>query len=284
MFVVVAAVLLGAAPCDALIRATDLARSSGDPGAIAAAAALLPGPSSVRVRDEVGRGGVEVALALLARSTTIECPTTAMTTATPAPDPAALRQIVASDGRFLGVRADDVSERLLERLQAFIEGILESEGMQRFSEHTRTVYLALLAFVCSFVALRVVRRSRLVAAAGPSTGVVVGVDRVRTAAFSALRNDAMACLDASPRQAVLLLRRALLARVGEVDEGATRPSRTTSEILARLDDRHADAVAPAFHRFDGAFYSGGVDTAGARAVLEAVDVAVAALQALRGAR
>ncbi len=281
MLVVVLTLVAAAAPCGALNDAVALARADRDPGSIARAAALLPGPWSTRVRDELGRGGVDAALPLLERAVVMGCDSVDA-----APDAAALEALRATDGRFVGVRADDVSERLLERLWRFIETLLESEGMQRFSEHTRTVYLLLLTFVCAFVAQRVWRRSRLVSAVDARGDVVVGVEQRRRAAFATLRQEALARLDDDPRGALLLLRRALLVRVGEVDEGAVRPSRTSAEILARLTPTTASVVAPPLSTFDRAFFGGaaaGVDAAAAaRALADEVDGAARALASAPG--
>jgi len=274
---VVLALAAAAAPCGVLDDAVAVARGDRDPGSVSRAAALLPGPLATRVRDELGRGGVDAALPLLERAVVLGCDAVDA-----APTPAALQALKVADGRFIGVRADDVSERLLERLWRFLETLLESEGMQRFSEHTRTVYLLLLAFVCAFVGVRVWRRSRLVGAADTRGDVVVGVEHQRRAAYATLRDQALARLDADPRAALLLLRRALLVRVGEVDEGAVRPSRTSAEVLARLPTATANIVAPPLSTFDRAFFGGAAaglddDAAAARRLADEVDAAARAL-------
>jgi hypothetical protein len=272
----VLALLVAATPCGVLDDAVVIARRDRDAGSVTRAAALLPGPLSVRVRDELGRGGVDAALPLLERAVAMDCGVVEAP-----PTAAALQALRASDGRFVGVRADDLSERLLERLWRFVETLLESEGMQRFSEHTRTVYLLLLAFVCAFVGQRVWRRSRLVSAAPAGHDVEGGVEHRRRAAFSTLRQEALARLDADPRAALLLLRRALLVRVGEVDEGAVRPSRTSAEILARLGPTTASIVAPPLATFDRAYFGGAAvdvdDAVAARTLAAEVDAAAAAL-------
>lgn len=276
MVAAILALLVAAAPCGVLDDAVAGARRDRDAGSISRAAALLPGPLSTRVRDELGRGDVDAALPLLERAVAMHCGVVEA-----APSPAALQALRAADSRFVGVRADDVSERLLERLWRFIETLLESEGMQRFSEHTRTVYLLLLAFVCAFVAQRVWRRSRLVSAAPVGGDVDGGVEHRRRAAFATLRQEALARLADDPRAALLLLRRALLVRVGEVDEGAVRPSRTSAEILARLSSSTAAIVGPPLGTFDRAYFGGAAidvdDAVAARALADEVDVAARAL-------
>lgn len=282
MLALIASLTLAATTCPALHEAVSQAEQRRDAGLITQAAALLPGPLAERVRGEPGRTDIDGALALLARATALSCPPPSLR---PPPEASALQALMQQDGRFIGVRADDVSARLLDRLWAFLEGLLESEGMQRFSEHTRTVYVTLLCFVCAFVAQRMWRRSRVGARPVAGDGVVVFVERRRAAAYAALRAEALALLDQTPREALLLLRRALLARLGEHDEGAVRPSRTSSEVLARLDPRVAAVVAPALQRFDVAFYGGEASALAARALLHDVDVAVAALGgASRGSR
>jgi hypothetical protein len=274
---IVFALAAAAAPCGVLDDAVDVARRARDPATINRAAVLLSGPLASRVRDELGRGGVDAALPLLERAVAMGC---SAVEGSPAPE--ALQALRAEDGRFVGVRGDDISDRLLERLWRFLETLLESEGMQRFSEHTRTVYLLLLAFVCAFVGLRVWRRSRLVGAADARGDVVVGVEQRRQAAYATLRQEADAHLDADPRAALLLFRRALLVRVGEVDEGAVRPSRTSAEILARLSAARAAIVAPPLATFDRAFFGGaaaGLEdaAAAARRLADEVDNAARAL-------
>jgi hypothetical protein len=80
---------------------------------------------------------------------------------------------------------------------------------------------------------------------------------------------------------MLWLRRALLASVGQVDERAVRPSRTTSEVVARLPSSLAAVVSPPLHTFDRAFFGAGVGdvdpSAAARALADEVDAAVAAI-------
>ena len=280
MLVVVLALAAATAPCGVLDDAVAAALRGRDPASISRAAVLLPAPLATRVRDELGRGGVEAALPLLERAVAMGCGAVDRS-----PTPEALRAMRAEDGRFIGVRGDDISDRLLERLWRFVETLLESEGMQRFSEHTRTIYLLLLAFVCAFVGVRVWRRSRLATAAEARGDVVIGVEERRQAAYTTLQQEGLARLEADPRAALLLFRRALLVRVGEVDEGAIRPSRTSAEIISRLSAARAAIVAPPLVTFDRAFFGGaaaGLEDAATAARRLAVEVDAAA-RALLGA-
>jgi hypothetical protein len=268
-----------AAPCEALHEA--LAVAERDPRRVFEGAALLPPLVGRRVSEEAGRvenGENADVVGLLRRAVELRCPTTTATPATTTLSAASLSTLLASDARFGGLRVDrTLSDRALEKLFAFLEALLESESMQRFSEHTRTVYLALLAAVVSFVAFRIWRRHP--ARGGPGATDDDGVvERRRREAFGALREAAIARIDSDPRGAALLLRRALLSRVGEIDDGASSPAKTSSEIVARLPSSFSDAVAPALRTFDSAFFGGALSADVARALLADVDHADAALR------
>jgi len=263
----------GASACASIVSATAAAY---DAQSIARAAALLPTPMASRVADEVGRTNVDGALRSLRAATALACPSALRTT-----EVSALVALRDSDERFTGLRVDEsVADRLLERLWAFVEKLLESEAMQRFSEHTRTVYLSLLAGVLALVGFRVWR--------GQSRGaaLAVGADsarvtRERRDAYDRCHSDAVNAVDVDPRRALLLARRALLARVGEVDHGAYKPSRTSTELLQAVVARLRPHIEPALAAFDDAFYGKDADAADARAVIAAVEAAHRALSEAR---
>ncbi|MBM4279624.1 MAG: DUF4129 domain-containing protein [Deltaproteobacteria bacterium] len=252
---------------------SDVPRDPGHGGALEALLAALPPAVAQRARDDQGRDGRRGAAFDAARTAVhFACAASGVADAR-----ADIRRLLA-DPRFAGVRADeDALDRLLDRLWRFLEELLESEVMQSFAHNTRTLYLAALATVAAVVGVRLARRQRR---AGSSAGRVdvVRVERERARAFDSWRTEALQTLEVDPRRAALLLRAALLARVGEVDAEAVRPSRTSSEILARLRPRVAPAVAPAIATalalFDALFYGGDVDGAATRRLLAAVDDAV----------
>ncbi len=264
-----------AAPCSALIEAQRAAEA--DPRRVREAAALLPPVMGRRVAEESGRSdNAAAAVVVLKRAIALRCPTTT----TAPPTTSSLQALVASDPRFGGLRVDrTLSDRLLEKVWAFVEMLLESESMQRFSEHTRTLYLALLAAACAFVAFRIWRRHPL-AVAGVVDDASAVVERRRREAFSALRDAAIAARAADPRTAALLLRRALLSRVGEIDDGAASPAKTSREVLLRLPKAVAELVAPALSTFDRAFFADAVDDDALDGLINDVDRADAGLAAL----
>ena len=252
-----------------------------DPGATDAIIGLLPGPLSERAATEAGRTDRDGVIALVTRAAALTCPPSLHHT-DDSVDRASLQALLDDDPRFGGLRADgSLGDRLLEKLWQWLEALLESETMQRFSDHTRTIYLSLLGAFGSLLAFRLWRRSGSRRDAAAHDDVTVGVERVRRLAFDRCRQDALAAIDVDPRIALLHLRRALLVRVGELDEGAVVPSRTSLELLARLTPDLATVVRPALDCFDSAFFGGHPTSALARALLAAVDHAHATLKAAR---
>ena len=248
-------------------------------------AALLPGERSVRVAAEAGRTDVDSAWRLLERATALTCSAADERRPRDALDDANLEQL-ATDPRFVGLRHDDdLSDQLLDRIGAWLERLLESDAMVAFSEQTRTIYLTGLAVVAVIVAWRIRRRRRPVHA--DADDIVAGRrDVARARAFQALRDEGAALVQSDPRAALLRLRQALLARLGEVDVDAARPARTASEIIARLAATSATTsttVTPALRLFDERFYGGDVDVEAATILLGLVDDAAAVLAA-RGGR
>ncbi len=266
-----ALVTVFASDIDACASIRAQAQAAHDASSLARAAALLPQPMAQQVAGEVGRADLPRALITLRTAAALACPANST-----APDTAALTSLRDSDERFFGVRVDEsVLDRLLERLWALLESLLESETMQRFSEHTRTVYLTLLAIVVVLVAFRVSRGPR--ASTAENAVDNARIERLRKDAYARCREQAIALVDSDARTALLWARRALLARVGEVDEGAVMPQHTSTEVLAALDERTATIAAPALHAFDAAFYGDDATSAHARAVLEHVERAHTAL-------
>lgn len=248
--------------------------------AVAAGAALIGGALGARLAAEVGRADVDDAVVLLRRAMALRCAPAGGDALVLSP---ARLAILDDDARFGGARTGkDLGDRLRDRVIAFIEALLESDAMVAFSEQTRTVYLTGLAVVVVVVAWRLRRRRPAGSAATRANDERVGVERQRARAFSALRAEALAVVAHDPRTALLLLRQALLARVGDVDADAARPSRTASEVRARLlvaaGTDVADVVTPALLRFDDAFYGGAVDSDAARALLALVDDAATRLE------
>ncbi len=283
--VVVVVQLLAAAPppwCAEAARRLEGARSSPvvAPATIEGLLASLPAAVAVRARDDIGREArLEAAVDSAATAIHTACG------AGPSVDVGAALEVqeLLRASRFRGLRTeDDFSDKLLDRIWKWIEALLESDGMQLFADNTRVVYLSLLAIVGVVVAIQLLRRSRR-AADYHQTSVGARVERQRLKAFAAWRAEALPLVDddVTARRALLLLRAALLARVGEEDRDAVTPSRTSTEILQRLGGLGA-AVAPALSRFDAAFYAGRADAAAARALLIDVDEAAGVL--LRAAR
>ncbi|MBI1946948.1 MAG: hypothetical protein HYS27_14725 [Deltaproteobacteria bacterium] len=168
---------------------------------------------------------------------------------------ASVRELIARDARFAGVRrGDDLLDRLRHKVFLWLSQLLETEGMQRFAGSTRSVFFAALLVVAALLALRVVRRLRRRAAlAMPAPGVN---DPKRLEAFAALRAEAEQRLrERDARGALLVGARALLVRVGEQDASATRAARTHREVLAGLAPPVADAVAPALGAFERALFA-----------------------------
>jgi hypothetical protein len=276
--------------CEAINTALEKARGGdvgADAGAIARVVSLLPGAFADRAENEAGRTDHAGVVDLVARATALTCPPVG-----PGERPtgidldsAGLQALKERDPRFGGLRADgSLSDRLLEKLWRFLQGLLESETMQRFSEHTRTIYLSMLAAFGSVLAFRLWRRKGRRAGHDVGDDVVVGVERVRREAFDRCRSEGVAVIDDDPRAALLHLRRALLARVGEIDEGAVTPSRTSRELLLRLPVEVADVVGPPLACFDDAFFGGHSDVASARAMLVAVDAAHEVLKGMKPVR
>jgi hypothetical protein len=241
--------------------------------------ATLPPMLAARAREDQGRGG--------RRGAAVDAATTAIRFACDVDTVADARADAARvlrDARFRGARSDeDVVDRVLDRLWRWIEATLASEGMQVFADHTRTIYLATLVVVAAFVAIRLARNARRAQALSGRTPAL-HVERERARAFAAWRSEAQRMLEEDPRRAVLLARAALLARVGEVDVDAVRPARTSREVLSRLAPDLAAAAGPPLHSFDALFFGGPVDVDAARALLAAVDAAVAAWESSRSSR
>ena len=241
---------------------------------LARGAALLGGALGERLAREAGRATVDAAWELLTRATQLRCGDDVGVGVDDGDtiDIAAL----ARDPRFHGVRADDdLGDRLFDRAFAWLQGLLESDAMLAFSERTRTVYLTGLAVAGVVVAWRLRRRRRPVQSS--DSDVTAATERRRVQAFSSLRHEAIVAIEDAPRTAMVLLRQALLARVGEIDADAARPSRTANEILARVSTSTAAAVQPALLHFDARFYAGLVDVEAATTLLQLVDDGVARL-------
>ncbi|MDP2341129.1 MAG: hypothetical protein Q8O67_09235 [Deltaproteobacteria bacterium] len=284
MFVVIVVQLLVSAPpgwCAEATRRLESARAGvvTAPASIESLLAALPTPVAARAREDIGREA-RLEAAVDSAATAIHTACAPVVDVGGHGDPGVEVRDLLRDSRFGGLRTDDdFSDKLLERLWKYLEAFLGSEGMQLFADNTRVVYLALLALAGGVVAVQLLRRSRR-AADGPGRGTGARIERQRLKAFAAWRAEALPLLDddVQARRALLLLRAALLARVGEQDKNAVTPSRTSLEILERLGAR-AVVVAPALHRFDAAFYAGTADKLDARALLVDVDAAAAALLA-----
>jgi hypothetical protein len=272
--------------CEAINTALEQARG-GDAGAVGRVVSLLPGAFADRAENEAGRTDHAGVVELVTRAAALTCPPPGRGERPTGSDldSAGLQALKEGDPRFGGLRADrSLSDLLLEKLWRFLQSLLESETMQRFSENTRTIYLSMLAALGSVLAFRLWRRKGRRARHDVGDDVVVGVERVRREAFDRCRSEGVAVIDHDPRAALLHLRRALLARVGEIDEGAVTPSRTSRELLLRLPAEVADIVGPPLACFDDAFFGGHSDVPSARAMLVAVDAAHGALKASKPVR
>ena len=280
--VVVVQLLAGAAPpwCADAVARLESARGSVvvAPATVEALLQTLPPDVAARARGDIGR---EARLGAAVDSAETVIRTACVVPAGEGVDDGELAlqvQGILQDPRFRGLRTeDDFSDKLLNRLWKWLEAFLESDGMQIFADNTRAVYLGLLALGGVVVAVQLLRRSRR-AADGDARVSGARVERQRLKAFSVWRAEALPLIDDddTARRALLLLRAALLARVGESDKDAVTPSRTSAEILDRLGPRGV-VVGPALHRFDAAFYAGRADRLAARALLVDVDAAAAAL-------
>ena len=289
MIVVVVAQLLAlAAPapppwCAEATRRLTSARVLVTPAGVEALLATLPAAVAERARSDIGREArLEAAVDSAETAVRTACRAPTRRAGDDVDDAVAVRALL-QDSRFGGLRTeDDFSDKLLDRLWKWLEALLESEGMQLFADNTRAVYLGLLAAVAAGVAIQLLRRSRRNPESTNSHNDT-RIERQRKKAFAAWRAEALPLInddadDVQTRRALLLLRAALLARVGELDNDAVLPSRTSAETLARLGAR-AVVVAPALQRFDAAFYAGAATTSAARALLVDVDAAAAALLA-----
>ncbi len=257
----------------------DVDRDPGRSADIDALLATLPPPLAQRAREDQGRAAQRSA-AIAAAAAVIHLACDVDGVASAQADAAQLLR----DPRFVGTRADeDAIDRLLDRLWRWIESVLASDGMQSFAGHTRTLYVSALFVVAVVVGLRLARRARRARALG-AHGTSTRIDRERERAFAAWRADAVVAIDDDPRRAILLLRAALLARVGQMDADAVRPSRTSSEVLARLPAPLAAILEPALRRFDAVFFGGEVNAAAARGLLVLIDDAVVVVDRLAHGR
>ncbi len=243
--------------------------------------ALLPPLVGLRARGDIGREGrLSAAVDAAALAVRVGCAPVVVV------DTTAEVAGILKDDRFGGLRTeDDFSEKLKDRLWRFVQELVASEGMQVFADNTRVIYLTFLAVVCGVVAVRLLRRAQKPHVA-PATSAA-RIARERQKACAAWRAEAVVLLDGLDpqdpeavvvvRRIVLLLRAALLARVGEgprheaagtaaggsasvVD--AVRPSRTSSETLTRLPPAWRALVAPALQAFDDVIYGPLLDGAG----------------------
>lgn len=236
-------------------------------------------PVTARARAVVGADGdFGAALSVLAAAAAEACaPTSDVDGAAAA---ASVRELIARDARFAGVRrGDDLLDRLRHKLFLWLTQLFETEGMQRFAGGTRTLFFAALVVVALVVALRVALRLRRRAAtpASPSSSV----EAARAEAFSALRADAEERLRRQDARGALMVgARALLVRVGEQDARAARAARTHREVLAGLAPPVASAVAPALGAFERALFAEEATVAQAGRFLALVDDAAAHVGAL----
>ena len=186
---------------------------------------------------------------------------------------ALLKDAVGADPRFAGVRrGDDLFDRLRHKVFMWLASLLETEGMQRFAGSTRTVFFTALAVVALVLAVRVMRRMRKRGRARAST--LLTVDAARREAFAALRAVAGERLRVGDARGALLTgARALLVRVGERDERATRAAFTHREILATLAPAVTTVVTPALVAFERALFAGEATLDDATGFLALVDEA-----------
>ena len=246
----------------------------------ASAALLEPGsPVAARARAVVGaEGDFGAAFSVLAAVVDEAC--APRSDADAAAVSAQVRELIAQDARFAGVRrGDDVLDRLRHKLFLWLSQLFESEGMQRFAGSTRTIFFAALAAAALALAVRVARRLRRRSAASASSPSPV--EAARAEAFATLRSQAAACLaQGDARGALLAGARALLVRVGERDPRAVRAARTHREILAGLARPVATAVAPALGAFERALFANAGTVDDATRFLALVDDAAARITAL----
>ncbi len=199
----------------------------------------------------------------------------------PAAAAAEVRALLEADERFAGEREElGLIDEWKARFAAWLEELFESELMRRYAGASRAVYLTALALFVLFVALRFWRarvrgRAREDAAADEAR-----VERERQRAFSEWLHEARAAFDEGDlRGALRAGQLALLARIGEVEEGAVTPARTNREVLRRLDEATRDVVAPCLSSFERAFYGGlALEPAGVAAFLDDVARAAASLR------
>ena len=189
-------------------------------------------------------------------------------------------QALIKDPRFGGLRTEEnFSEKLKDRLWRWFERLLESDAMQGFADNTRLVYIVILSTIGSLVAARLLMRARKNARDDAASSQSMKVERARQRAFALWRADALPLVDddAQARRALMLLRAALLARVGESDKDAVKPQRTSTEILERLSPHAREMTTPALSFFDDAWYAGDASSQSSKALLQLVDAAAAAL-------
>jgi hypothetical protein len=185
---------------------------------------------------------------------------------------------LSRDERFSGVRDDDdLGDSLTARVGAWLEQLLESDAMIAFSEQTRTVYLSLLALVSVVVAWRL--RKRPPPPSASTTAAALRLHQQRALRVDELLAHATTALDHDPRRAALLVRQALLVRVGEVqhDDEVLSPSRTTSDVCGHLPADTARVVRPVLSHFDRIYFGSSTTTP---EVLQLRDDVVSALQHL----
>lgn len=253
-----------------------------DTAVVTALLATLPPLVAGRARDDIGREArLSAAVDAAALAVRVGCVDVAVGEGV---DDVVAR--LGKDPRLAGLRTEDnFSEKVKDRLWKMFSAFAETDGAQSFIQNSRVFYIGGLAVACAFIAWRLLRRRRR-GVVDPLAGT--RVERERQRAFAAWRKDAVTTLEQlrdgdvdGARRALVLLRAALLARVGE-DPGvgagdAVKPWRTSRETLERLPERARDVVTPALTAFDDGFYGGAVDVAGARAFLAVVDEAAAAL-------
>jgi hypothetical protein len=201
------------------------------------------------------------------------------------PDAAALRAeadgVLKANGIDAVRQGEAITEFLMRKIGGWIMALLESDGMTKYAEIARTLFLGILALVVAFVAWRLARNRARTSAKAAEARERARIERERVRAFAEWRAEADVCLEAGDaRGAWRAAQMALLARVGEVEPGAVRPARTGREILASLDDERREVCDAPLATFERTFFSGHADAEGARGFLRDVDKAA---DALRGA-
>jgi hypothetical protein len=193
---------------------------------------------------------------------------------------AQLRALMDADERFAGERKEpDAVDRLKERIAEWLEELLESQLMRRYAGASRAVYLSVLALFLLFVGVRLWRARARERGALRARGEQARVERRRKRAFAAWRAQADERLaDGELREALRAGQLALLARLGEVREGAVSPARTQREIARALDDKLRAAVEPPLQTFERAFYGGHAEREVVTAFLADVDAAAARIE------